>query len=547
MRTSHSSVVSWVKNHRSDFIAGGLVFLIALPLCLGISLASGYPAVAGIITAGVGGIITAVLSDSQLTIKGPAAGLIVIALGCVTDFGFSQGANLTADFAAYRKALAVGVVAGIIQIFVGLLRLGFITEVFPFSVIHGMLAAIGFIIIFKQIPVALGLDVSSSPLELPVKIFNNWSNLNPEIALIGGISLAILIFCATTKTSWIKRLPAQMLVLFAAIPIAHYFDLSHEHTYSWHRQVYHLTPKFLVNLPNSLSAAVVLPDFSALKEPKSLNWIILFTVIGSLESLVSVQAVDLLDPKKRKTNKNRDLLAVGVANTVVAFLGGLPMISEIVRSRANIDNGAKTSVSNGFHGFCLLFFVSFFPGLLHQIPLSALAAMLMFTGYRLASPSHFKAVFKTGWDQLVIFVVTIVFTLATDLLMGLGAGILTKFILHLMRGIPPHHFIDPKLEVAFDEENKVFTVTPKRALVFSNWLPVKKAITKLEKGERIILDLSYCPMVDHSVMERIHELSTDLKAKTLFLDVVGEDSLVPTSNHPNASRKKRRRTESRYV
>ena len=547
MHAFHFKLTHWVKSHRSDFISGGLVFLIALPLCLGISLASGYPAVSGIITAGVGGVLTSFLSNSPLTIKGPAAGLIVIALGCVTDFGFSQGANLAGDFAAYRMALAVGVVAGSLQILLGLLKLGFITELFPFSVIHGMLAAIGFIIMFKQIPVALGLDLSGPPLELALKMVKNITSLNPEIATIGVLSLLILVGCSKTKIKWIKRVPAPMLVLLISVPLAHYFDLEHEHTYSWHHQVYHLSPKFLVTLPKNILGALVLPDFSVIRDPRCLQWIILFAVIGSIESLVSVQAIDLLDPQKRKTDRNRDLLAIGIANTVVAFLGGLPMISEIVRSRANIDNGARTSVSNGFHGFCLLFFVALFPTLLHRIPLSALAAMLIFTGYRLASPSHFKAIFKTGWDQLMIFVVTILATLATDLLVGLGLGIATKFILHSLRGIPPHRLIKPKMEVAFDIENHLFTVKPQSALVFLNWLSVKKQLNKLDRGEKVVLDLSSCPMVDHTVMERIHELSHDFDMNNRKLEVTGLDGMIPSSNHPFSSRRKRKFKQDRYV
>jgi len=547
VRSSQSSFSHWFKKHRSDFVAGGLVFLVALPLCLGISLASGYPAISGIITAGVGGIITAILSDSPLTIKGPAAGLIVIALGCITDFGFTQGANLSQDFSAYRMALAVGVVAGGLQILLGLLRLGFITELFPFSVIHGMLAAIGFIIIFKQIPVALGLDVSGPPLELALKTIKNLKELNPEIATIGGLSLLVLIFCSKSKSRWLKMVPAPMLVLFLTVPIAHYFDLEHEHTYSWYHQVYHLSPKFLVTLPKNILGAIVLPDFSAFKDPKAFKWVLLFALIGSIESLVSVQAVDLLDPQKRKTNRNRDLLAIGVANTLVAFLGGLPMLSEIVRSRANIDNGAKTSVSNGFHGFCLLFFVALFPGLLHRIPLAALAAMLIFTGYRLASPVQFSHISKVGWDQLVIFVSTIIATLATDLLVGLGIGMMVKFVIHLSRGVLPHHLIKPTIEIENDHKNNMMTVKPQTPLVFLNWLSLKKQLSEVKAGKRVVLDLSLCPLIDHSVMERLQEIAHDYKDTKGKLDIVGLDAMISSSKHPLASRRNKKVNRAPHV
>lgn len=539
MSSTNSNSLSWFKKHKCDFVSGGLVFLIALPLCLGISLASGYPAVAGIITAGVGGILTAVLSDSPLTIKGPAAGLIVIVLGCITDFGYTQGANLQADFSAYRKALAVSVVAGLIQIILGVVRLGFLAELFPFSVIHGMLAAIGCIIIFKQVPVALGLSVSGSPFQLVAKTIQNLTQLNPEIAIIGGLSLVIMIFCANSKIKGIKKIPAQMLVLVAMVPLAYFFDLAHEHTYSWHHQVYTLTPKFLVNLPKNILGAIVLPDFSALQDPKCIQWVLLLSIIGTLESLVSVQAIDILDPQKRKTNRNRDLLAIGVANTVVAFLGGLPMISEIVRSRANIDNGAKSSVSNGFHGFCLLFFVALFPGVLHRIPLAALAAMLIFTGYRLASMSQFKAIYKTGWDQFAIFIVTLITTLATDLLVGLGAGITVKMALHFFRGVPPNHLIKAQLGVSHNENKNTTNIEAQGPLVFSNWLNLKKHLTQAKDGQTVKLDLSYCSFVDHSVMERLHEMEREFHHSNRKLEILGLDDMVSASEHPFSSRRRK--------
>jgi MFS superfamily sulfate permease-like transporter len=542
MSSNAPKAVNWFKSHECDFISGGLVFLIALPLCLGISLASGYPAVAGIITAGVGGILTAILSDSPLTIKGPAAGLIVVVLGCMTDFGFTQGANLSADFSAYRKTLAIGVIAGVIQIVLGLLRMGALAELFPFSVIHGMLAAIGCIIIFKQVPVALGLNLSGSPFELVAKTLQNLTHLNPEIALIGGLSLAIMIFCASSKIKWIKKVPAQMVVLLTMVPLANFLNLAHEHTYSWHHQVYTLTPKFLVNLPQNILGAIVLPDFSALKDPKCLQWIFLLSIIGTLESLVSVQAIDILDPLKRKTNRNRDLFAIGITNTVVAFLGGLPMISEIVRSRANIDNGAKSSVSNGFHGFCLLFFVALFPGVLHRIPLAALAAMLIFTGYRLASMAQFKAIYKIGWDQFTIFIVTLVTTLATDLLVGLGAGITIKIAIHLFRGVTPNHLFKDQFKITHNENQKTTHIEAQGPLIFLNWLVLKKHLSQVQEGHGVTLDLSFCSLIDHSVMERLHEVEREFHHSNRQLEVFGLDGMVSTSEHPFSSRRRKEST-----
>ena len=410
------------KYARYDFVSGFLVFLIALPLCLGISLASGYPAIAGIFTAIVGGLVTPFISNSELTIKGPAAGLIVIALGAITELGAQFGVE-----SAYRLALGVGVAAGIIQIVFGLTRSGKLGDAFPTSVVHGMLAAIGVIIMAKQIHITLGvMDAKGSPLELIAQIPHSVRNLNPEIAVIGLVSLAILFALPFVKIKAIRKIPAPMLVILVAVPLGMYFDLANEHTYTMGGVDYPLSEKFLVSVPNNLVKAIATPDFRGLATFTGWKWVALFALIGSLESILSAKAIDLIDPWKRKTNLNRDLIAVGLANTISAGIGGLPMISEIVRSKANVDSGARTRFADMFHSLCLLGFVAFLPSLIHRIPLAALSAMLVYTGSRLASPREFQNVWRVGKEQLVIFVVTLVGVLLTDLLVGVLIGIVTK-------------------------------------------------------------------------------------------------------------------------
>ena len=416
------------KYFKHDILSGFFVFLIALPLCLGISIASGYPPIAGIFTAIVGSILTSLLSNSELTIKGPAAGMIVIAVGAVTSFGFTGGQDPAADQAAYKMALAVSVVAGIVQIIFGLVRAGKLGDFFPTSAVHGMLAAIGIIIMLKQLPVAVGQSAKGEPLEILREIPDKLAHANPDIAIIGLVSLIILfglpILKKLVNNRFFSMTPAPMVVLLVAVPLGMYFDLSHEHTYSWGGTKYSLGEQFLVNVPNDLLAAMAHPDFSVFTNPdlrtKAIGWVVMFTLIGSLESLLSAKAIDMIDPWKRKTNLNRDLVAVGIANTVVSFIGGLPMISEIVRSKANIDNGARTRFADMWHGVFLLGFVALAPGLIHRIPLAALAAMLVYTGFRLASPREFINVFKIGPEQLLIFTATVIGVLATDLLIGIG-------------------------------------------------------------------------------------------------------------------------------
>lgn len=535
------------KYFQQDILSGFFVFLIALPLCLGISIASGYPPIAGIFTAIVGSVVTTFLSNSELTIKGPAAGLIVIVVGAVTSFGFTGGADPAADYNAYRMALAVSVVAGLIQVIFGLVRAGKLGDFFPTSAVHGMLASIGVIIMLKQIPVAVGQSAKGEPLELMRQIPEKLASANPEIAIIGGVSLIILfglpILKKLVNNKFFNMIPAQMVVLLVAVPMGIYFDLSHEHTYSWGGETYTLNDKLLVTVPNNLLAAMAHPDFSVFTNPalqmKAVGWVVMFTLIGSLESMLSAKAVDMIDPYKRKTNLNRDLVAVGVANTAVAFIGGLPMISEIVRSKANADNGAKTRFADMWHGVFLLGFVALAPGLIHKIPLAALAAMLVYTGFRLASPREFINVYKIGPEQLLIFVATIIGVLATDLLIGIGIGIAVKAAIHVVNGVPLTSMFKPYLEVLPQSEDSVLIVA-RGSAVFSNWLSFKRQLEQigLQEKNNITVDLSGTNLVDHSVMEKLHEMEDDFRQAGLHFEVIGLEDHKQFSAHPFAARKR---------
>lgn len=534
------SASGFARYLQHDLLSGFLVFLIALPLCLGISLASGFPAIAGVFTAIVGAIVTTLISNSELTIKGPAAGLIVIVLGAVTDFRAILGDGPDVAFRAYQMALAVGFTAGVIQIAFGLFRLGFLGEFFPSSTVHGMLAAIGVIIMSKQIHVALGvMGVSGEPLHLLAKVPQSLINMNPEIALIGFVSLAILFGWPLIKNKSIRRIPPQMVVILVAIPLGEYFDLTHEHTYSLMGHDYKLGNNFLVNVPANLLKAIAHPDFSALQHLVAWKWVVLFSLIGSLESLLSAKAIDLLDPWKRKTDFNRDMLAVGVANTLAASIGGLPMISEIVRSKANIDNGARTRFADLWHGLFLLAFVALVPNLIHEIPLAALAAMLVYTGFRLAHPREFLHVYHVGREQLLIFVCTLVGVLATDLLIGILIGICMKFVIHMINGVPLRSFFKPFLDVEEIDEDS-YLIRAYGSAVFSNWIPFKRQIEDIGFVQRknLVIDLSDTKLVDSSVMEKLNEVQRDFEQEGLSLSIIGLDMHHQFSLHDFATRKR---------
>ena len=528
------------KNWQADILSGFLVFLIALPLCLGISLACGYPAISGIFTAIIGGILATFFSNYELTIKGPAAGLIVIAIGCVMEFGFTGGKDPAADFQAYRLALGVGVAAGMVQILFGVFRAGILGEFFPTSAVHGLLTAIGVIIMAKQFPVAMGLSPAGKPLELLANIPHFIMNMNPLVGLIGIISLIIMFSFPFIKNPRLKMIPAPMIVLFVTVPLGMYFNFGQEQTYSFSGQDYPLGKNFLVAVPENMFRALTFPDFSGLGTSIGIKYVVMFALIGSIESLLSAKAIDEIDPWKRKTNHDQDMLAVGLGNTLAAFVGGLPMISEIVRSKANIDNGARTRFANMFHGLFLLVFVALLPGLINQIPLAALGAMLVFTGFRLASPQEFVHMWHVGREQFIIFVSTVIGVLATDLLMGIAIGICVNFVVHLKNGAPLRSLLKTQVTVERQEKEGV-TVRVKDAAIFSTWIGLKKKLESLMKEPKVVLDLSQTFLVDHTVMAKLQEMERVFQEKGSTLVIAGLDEHQRLSNHPAAARKKPRK------
>ncbi len=539
----------FVRYLKYDLLSGFLVFLIALPLCLGIALACGYPAIAGIFTAVIGAIVCTFISNSELTIKGPAAGLIVIAIGCIESFGGDGaiGGFTEGDMSAYRLALAVGVGAAVLQILFGLFRGGILGEFFPLAAVHGMLAAIGIIIMIKQFPVALGVGATGEPMEMVREIPNYIREMNPVIALIGGVGLLIMFGWPFVQKQMraLKPIPAPLVVLLATVPLGMYFDLQHTHGYTFHGHQYEVGESFLVKMPDrpfGMFEYLTTPDFRAYSPEhlgNSMLWVAMFFIIGTLESVLSAKAIDVIDPWKRKTDLNRDTIAVGVGNLISAFVGGLPMISEIVRSKANIDNGARTRFADMWHGIFLLVCVALFPTQLHRIPLAALAAMLIYTGFRLTHPSEFVHTYRIGKEQLIIFVSTLLGVLFTDLLVGIGIGIGVKIAIHIFNGVPVTSLFKPYLDIVDVDENTV-RITARKSAVFSNWILFRSKIVRAGLNERknVILDMSDTQLVDHSVMEKLHELETDFDEVGLELRIIGLDEHQGLSDHEYAARRK---------
>ena len=461
-----------VQEFKNDLIAGFNVFLLALPLCLGIAVASNCPPVSGIIAAIVGGMAASWFGGTRLSIKGPAAGLIVIVLGAVSELGGGD------PLLGYKRALAVGVIAAILQIGIAWARKATIAEMIPPSVIHGMLAAIGIIIVSKQAYILMGVPPSGSkPLTLLAHLPSALPHLNVLLFSLGLMAFVLTFVWPLFKK--ISHIPSSIVILSCVIPLSLYFKIGVPHVDTFMGYTYEVGPKDLINLPDHFLEGLSFPDFSNIWSGTSLKYILMFTLVGSIESLLTVCAVDCMAPQVAPSDLNKDLRAVGIGNLISALIGGLPMISEIVRSKANIDYGATSAGSNFFHGLFMLIAVVLLPEVLHLIPLSVLAAFLIYVGLKLASPQAFIHAYRVGIDQFILFVTTCVVTLVTDLLTGIGVGMALKLALHLIRRNKLKELFNPT--ITFKKFKNHIEIKIEGPLTFVSYLKVKKRIMDASK------------------------------------------------------------------
>lgn len=512
------------ENWKIDIVSGFLVFLLALPLSLGIAKASGFPAGMGVLTAMIGGLVASFFKVAELSIKGPAAGLITICAGAVFEFGGEE--------TGWKIACAIVVVMAILQIIFGFLKLGSYADFFPHTVIHGMLAAIGLIIIAKHIPILLGDDPvyykGETPIELYADIPNFIAHAHWHIAFIGIIGLIIMFGMPMLKIKFLSKVPAPMVVLILTVPLAVYWHFENtEPSYS------------LVKIGNFWGDININADFSVIGEFAFWKYVLMFLFVSTLESLLTVKAVDNLDPYYRKADPNGDLKAQGFSNLISGFLGGLPMISEVVRSSSNIGFGARTKWSNFFHGVFLLFAMLLLIPVIEMIPNAALATMLIYAGFRLAHPKEFMHVWEIGKGQMIVFLVTIFFTLFEDLLVGVAAGIITEIIIHLKNGAKPSNLFRTNVEIRNHESGVI--VKMREALTFSNLIRVKKNIEQIPVNKKIIIDFSESYLIDHSFMTFIYNLQRDRKLYGGEIELIGLDHHVAFSKHNLATRKKKRK------
>ena len=491
---------------KDDIRASVVVFLVAIPLCLGIALASGAPLFSGLIAGIVGGIVVTLASGSQLSVSGPAAGLAVIVFMAIETLQ------------SFQAFLVAVVLAGILQILMGYLKAGTIGAFFPSSVIKAMLAAIGLILIIKQIPHAFGYDGSFEGDESYMKenVISSFSDImtaighiSPAATFISFLSLLILFMWEKPmiKESIMGRyLPGALLVVLLGVFI--------NVALSAMAPSLSLGTSHLVSLPkiDGLGGFVSLlqsPDWSILSQGSVYTIAITIAIIASLETLLSVEALDKIDPFKRVAPTNKELKAQGLGNIVSGLLGGLPITAVIVRSSTNVYNGGKTKISSFLHGIWLLLAVLFFASYLNYIPLASLAGILLFVGYKLASPALFKSIFKQGNEQFIPFMVTILAILLTDLLIGIAIGMVVGLFFVIKTNY--HEAI------TLTQEGDAYTITFKKNVNFLNKALLRKYLAQIENGATLIIDGSKAEFIDHDIMETIEDYVVTAREKDIYV------------------------------
>ena len=479
-----------------DGPAGLVVFLVALPLCLGISLASGAPLLAGIITGIMGGVVVSWLSGSSLSVSGPAAGLTVIILSALATLG------------SFQAVLAATVVAGIIQAVLGRLKAGIIGLYFPSAVIRGMLAAIGLILILKQIPHFIGADTDyfEDNQFLQFNGQNTFSAIgaalgavSPGATLIGCLSLAILLLwdtAALRRLTVVRLVPGALVVVAVAISLNQLLDNI--------APSMEVRPEHMVKLPvvtsfGDLRGLITLPDWAAFLRPATYGVAFTIAVVASLETLLSVEAVDRLDPHKRRTPPNRELMAQGAGNIISGLLGGLPMTAVIVRSSANVSAGGQTRLAAFLHGILLLVSVLFLARLLNLIPLAALAAVLLVIGYKLTRFALYRTQWRLGWSQFLPFIVTVVAILFTDLLLGVCIGLVVGIFFILKANYESAYFFHRAETSAPDTVHLLLS----QHVSFLNKASIVTTLNGFAPGTHLILDGTQSAVIDHDVLEAI--------------------------------------------
>lgn len=508
-----------LKYLKNDLPASIVVFFVALPLCLGIALASGAPLFSGLIAGIVGGIFVGAASGSQIGVSGPAAGLAAIVLTAIGTLG------------GFENFLLAVVLGGIIQVIFGILKAGIIGYYFPSSVIKGMLTGIGIIIILKQIPHFFGYDPDPEGdfaffqvdgENTFSEIFETFNNVSPGATLVAVLGLAILLLwdkVLSKKGKVFKLIQGPLVAVVVGIV---FFNLTKESDL-WGISADHLVSVPIPKDASSFLAQFSFPNFGAISNPQI--WITAFTIalVASLETLLCVEATDKLDPEKRVTPTNRELLAQGTGNIISGMIGGLPITQVIVRSSANIQSGGKTKLAAIIHGFFLLISVMLIPTLLNMIPLSVLAAILFIVGFKLAKPSLFKKMYDMGWKQSIPFTVTVLGIVFTDLLMGIGLGLAVGIVVILIKSYQNSHFLH--IEDQSNGKHRI-KMTFAEEVTFFNKGAILKELDSLPRDTYLELDVRKTRYLDNDIIEILEDFAFKAKERNIDIKLISERGVV---------------------
>ena len=533
MSPKKNRIKDFFKALPKNIFSGFVVSLIALPLGLGLAMASEAPPIAGVIAAVVGGIVVSILGGSYVTIAGPGNGLVGVLLIAISSLGLNS-------------AYAAIICSGAFLLALGFLRMGKLADFFPSSAIQGMLAAIGLIILGNQFHIMLGNKISREStldylLEIPKTIIGVFSYTDKGLiyaAVIGGISLAIMLYYPKIRNKYLQLIPAPMWIVILSFAFSYFFEIVL-------KQSNPIATEYMISgIPDikQIVAQIPTPNFSGISSISFWSSVISLTLIASVESLLSIKAVDKLDPEKRRSNVNKDIKALGLATIGSGFLGGLNVVTVIARSSVNVNNGGSNRSSNFAHAVFLVIFILLFSTQLERIPLPALMAILVFTGYKLASPNVVLNIFSIGKEQVIIFLITLIVTLKVSLISGITSGLIATFIIHVIinksLSLFAKNILKPNVLMYKEEEGKGdYYISVKLFCSFLNFNKLKQKLDAIPEDKDVILDFSLCEFVDHTVMESVHNYQDLFHKKGGNIEVIGLDMHGTESEHPFALRR----------
>lgn len=530
------SIKQFMGDLPKNIFSGFVVSLIALPLGLGLALASEAPPIAGIIAAIVGGMVVSIIGGSHLTITGPGNGLVIVILSAIVGLGEGD------LYQGYLYTLAAIIISGVLLFLFGLFRLGRLSEFFPSTALQGMLAAIGIGILAKQFHVMLGFtQIKGNTITqlalIPESIKNLFINPSFEFLLASGIGVLSLIFLflySRIRNPIFHLIPAPMWVVIGSIAVIYYYDLIKNTP-----QI--LDPALMITLPENLLGSLPRPNFGKTLNADFISHTLSITLVAVIESLLSIKAVDKLDPLKRRSNINKDLRALGIATGISGFLGGLNVVTVIARSSVNVNNGGNNRSANFFHAAFLVIFILLFAEQIQRIPLPALAAILVYTGYKLAAPENLLKIYRVGKEQAIIFLITLIATLMTSLTTGILLGILATLLVHIFLNkssvLFSQNWLKPNVLMYLEEESGNYYVSVKNFCSFINFFKLKAKLDEIPPNEHAIVDFSMCEFVDHTVMEGINDYSRGFSRKGGVFEIIGLDVHEAGTEHPFAIRK----------